>query len=429
MQPKLTAVGKSIPLTFRASPPAPETPFLGLAPYLRMNIAGVNLTPVSQETLAGARANPNDANLWMNLSTVMMCMGQRDTGLAIQGLTLKAQRVYRIAAATQPAKLRLLVIMAPGDISTNTPIDCLLEESDVDLIFYYVTPGSPLAVPVPEHDLAMVAVCECDEHTDLLKALDKALADWPKPVINAPRNIPSTGRNAASTLLQNVPGLRIPPTLRASRETLQSIAENEASLPATFESCEFPVILRPVGSHAGRDLEKISNGADIAAYLARVKGNEFYISRFIDYSGHDNLFRKYRIALIDGAAYACHMAVSSDWMVHYVNAGMYEDAGKRAEEAYFMAHFDDFARRHRVALDAISRRTGLDYVCIDCAETRDGELLIFEIDNCMVVHAMDPAHLFPFKQTTMRKAGVAFREFLSRLDSGAGRGAARKLAA
>lgn len=100
-------------------------------------------------------------------------------------------------------------------------------------------------------------------------------------------------------------------------------------LPELFEDCDFPVIVRPIGSQAGRDLDKIDTPEEITAYLAKVEGTEFFLSRFIDYSGKDGLFREFRVALIDGEAFACHMAVSSNWMVHYVNAGMYQDAQKR----------------------------------------------------------------------------------------------------
>lgn len=402
-----------------------ETPFLGLAPFLRLNIAGADFLPIGQEMLAEAERYPDDANLWMNLATLMLCFGQRDVGLAIQSQALAMQRVYYRLAYQQPAKLRLLMLMAPGDLAANTPLDCLLEDSDIDLIFYYVTPGAPLALPIPEHDALMVAISESDEDRDLLTLLGPALAHWPKPVINAPQNIPTVGRAAASTLLQNVPGLLIPPTLRASRPVLADIASGNARLTELFEGCDFPIILRPVGSHAGRGLEKIECAEDIAAYLGRVDGADFFLSRFIDYSGKDGLYRKFRIALIDGGAFACHMAVSSDWMIHYVNAGMYEDAQKRAEEASFMEHFEDFSQRHRLALDAIYRRTKLDYVCIDCAETPDGQLLVFEIDHAMVVHAMDPEEMFPYKRHHMLKVLNAFRDFVLRLTSG---GASRMLA-
>ncbi|MCX7176409.1 MAG: hypothetical protein NT159_21295 [Proteobacteria bacterium] len=354
----------------------------------------------------------------MNLSTAMLCLGQRDHGLAIQAQALEMQRIYRLAASRQPARLRLLMIMAPGDLAANTPLDCLLEDSDIDLDFYYVSPGSPFALPVPEHDALIVAISESEENLGLLATLEQALANWPKPIINSPRNIPATGRIAASSLLQNAPGLLVTPTLSASREQLQAFATGAARIPEFFAGCDFPVILRPVGSHAGRDLDKAGGPEDIAAYLSKVEGTEFFLSRFIDYSGKDGLFRKFRVALIDGKPFACHMAVSSHWMIHYVNAGMYEDARKRAEEALFMANFDDFVERHGPALDAIYTRTKLDYLCIDCAETADGQLFIFEIDHAMVVHAMDTEDLFPYKQQHMRKVQTAFENFLIRLTTG-----------
>jgi glutathione synthase/RimK-type ligase-like ATP-grasp enzyme len=248
-------------------------------------------------------------------------------------------------------------------------------------------------------------------------ALESALAAWPQPVVNRPQYIPRTGRAVASALLRDAPGVFIPATHDVSRAQLEAIASGDIRIPALFADCDFPVILRPLGSHAGRDLARIANPEEVAAYLAAVQGEAFFLSRFIDYSGSDGLFRKFRVALIDGAAYACHMAVSSHWMVHYVNAGMYEDAAKRAEELSFMEHFDDFARRHGPALEAIWRRTQLDYLFIDCAETADGQLFVFEIDHAMVVHAMDTEDMFPYKQVHMQKVKNALRDYLCRLSA------------
>ncbi|HCI14438.1 MAG: hypothetical protein A2063_07275 [Gallionellales bacterium GWA2_60_142] len=393
-----------------------ETLFRGLAPFLRISIAGADLRSVGQELLDLANNNADDAHLWMNLSIAMQCLGQRDIGLSIQQQALDMQRIYRIPASEQPAKFRLLMLMAAGDLSANTPLECLLENSDIDLILYYITPGDPLALPIPEHDALLVAISEVELNRDLLESLAQPLAQWPKPVINAPMHILSTERSVASALLQDAPGVLIPPTLHASREVLLDIAAGTASLPELSGGIDFPIILRPHDSQAGRDLDKISSLDEMAAYLARVTGDEeFFLSRFIDYSGADGLFRKFRITVIDGAAFACHMAVSSHWMVHYVNAGMYEDARKREEEAAFMTHFNDFAQRHRVALDAVHRRLGLDYFCIDCAESPDGRLQIFEADHVMVVHAMDPEDMFPYKQIHIRKVQRAFRDYLFRL--------------
>ena len=80
-----------------------------------------------------------------------------------------------------------------------------------------------------------------------------------------------------------------------------------------------------------------------------------------------------------------------------------------------MAHFDQqFALRHASALQAIHQRMGLQYVGIDCAETVAGDLLIFEVDNAMVVHAMDDEAMFPYKKPAMQKVFTAFRQMLAR---------------
>ena len=78
-----------------------------------------------------------------------------------------------------------------------------------------------------------------------------------------------------------------------------------------------------------------------------------------------------------------------------------------------MADFDsDFALRHAAAFAQINARMGLDYVGIDCAESADGRLLIFEVDSCMIVHAVDSIELYPYKQPQMQKIFSAFRQML-----------------
>jgi hypothetical protein len=49
---------------------------------------------------------------------------------------------------------------------------------------------------------------------------------------------------------------------------------------------------------------------------------------------------------------------------------------------------------------------------MDCGETREGELLIFEVGNAMIVHAMDPEDVFPYKAIQMKKLFGAFQAML-----------------
>jgi hypothetical protein len=94
---------------------------------------------------------------------------------------------------------------------------------------------------------------------------------------------------------------------------------------------------------------------------------------------------------------------------------MTEDAGKRAAEAAAMAEFDGgFARRHAAAFAALHERLPFDYYSIDCSETRDGRLLVFEADTAAIIHLMDPPDLFAYKQPQMRRVFDAFGAMLQR---------------
>jgi len=230
-----------------------------------------------------------------------------------------------------------------------------------------------------------------------------------------PVKIQALSRDRLWRLLEGVPGLLIPPTVRTSLNDLKGLVEGRRALEDLLPGGVFPVLLRPMDSHGGKGLARLSGSDELAKYLDQAQGEEYYLSRFIDYRGMGGLHRKLRIALIGGRAYACHMAVAEHWMLHYLNAGMDSDPSKREEEAHLFATFDtDFAIRHASALAALCARADLEYFAIDCAETRDGELLIFEADTAMVVHDMDPPTLYPYKGPQMQKVFRAFRDMLGR---------------
>jgi hypothetical protein len=102
-------------------------------------------------------------------------------------------------------------------------------------------------------------------------------------------------------------------------------------------------------------------------------------------------------------------------MVHYLNAGMTDSATKRADEARAMAEFDNgFAARHAAAFEALHERLGFELYSIDCGETRDGRLLVFEADTAAILHLMDPGDLFPYKPPQMARVFAAFDQLLRR---------------
>jgi hypothetical protein len=384
---------------------------IGLARLAKMAFDGMDFGPLCEQLSERALGVPADPAALMDLSTIAQLTGRPDDRVTLQMQALTLQRVYRQPAAAADG-LRLLAFMAPGDFLANTPVEFMLQGSGVTLDMLYVVPGWPLP-PVPDHDVALVAATELADNKPVLDQIAALARTWPRPILNGPKRIARLTRDGAWTLLRSVPGVAFPMNARISREGLAAIANDGATTADVLDGATFPIIARPVDSHAGNGLAKLAGAADIAPYLGDQPAPAFFIAPFVDYRGPDGLYRKYRIALIAGRPYACHMAISNHWMIHYLNAGMMESAGKRAEEARFMAEFDrDFALRHRAALAVIAERIGLDYVTLDCAEAPDGRLLVFEAGNGMIVHAMDPPGLFPYKEPQMRKVFGAFEAML-----------------
>jgi len=338
---------------------------------------------------------------------------RRAEGLNLQDAALVGSQIFRIGGAPEGA-LRLLALAGPGDLMTNTPLDFLTNYLNVRLDLLYVLPDQPLPAVIPDHDVAFFAFGEPDPAT--LVRLCGLYRAWPRPALNDPRLLPALERDVLSRSLAGVPGVCSPTAVAVSRTTLDDHLERGQPIE-TFDTPAgpYPCLIRPAGSHAGTGLSRITNAAEMEAYLRASFERHFFITAYEDYSGPDGLYRKSRVVFIDRQPFLCHMAISARWMVHYLNAGMTESAEKRAEEASAMAAFDDgFCRRHAAAFEALHERLGFDYYSIDCAETRDGRLLVFEADAAAIVHLMDPPDMFPYKQPQMRKVFAAFEAMLRR---------------
>ena len=312
--------------------------------------------------------------------------GERLRAIEHQRIALQHQQLFSEISPTP--KRRVLALMAPGDWQANVPVDFLFNRADTTLHKLYVLNAEQLAaVELPAYDVIFNAIAESDESARTLELCAQFIAAQGKPFINNPAAILNTNRVRLAELLRSAHA-RVPATVRLSRNDVA-----DGNIPIAF-----PLIIRPIGSHAGHDLEKAENPKDLASYLRRVAAGEFYVMKFVDYRNADGYYRKFRIIMIDGTPFAFHMAISKNWMVHYYNAPMAEFAWMRAEEERFLAHFESvFDLKAQHALREIARLLELDYFGIDCAIGADGNVLVFEADPGVIVHMSDPAELFPYK--------------------------------
>ncbi|MGZ5871535.1 MAG: ATP-grasp domain-containing protein [Bradyrhizobium sp.] len=380
-----------------------------------MAFEGVDLRPLRDGLISKLAAGTAGAGEGLDLSLITQLLGDKQTGISIQAEVLAFHQLYRSPCSLERPKLRVLALAAAIDMGGNTPIEFLLENSGIELQTLYVVDGVELPTPLPEHDVAIVIASDSAECLEALRKIDLVASRWPRPLLNPPRLVRNLDRDKLHGLLRGIEGLDIPATACVTRAQLSGMARAKAGFADVAADLKFPMIVRPRGSHAGVGLAKVTDGATVERYLADRPEQDFFAARFVDYSNEDGLFRKYRIVFVDGRPYACHMAVADRWDIWYLNAGMAFSAEKRLEEESFMRDFDsDFALRHRSALAALVDRVGLDYFTIDCAENKNGELLIFEADNTAVVHNMDSPEVFPYKPPQMSKIFDAFAAMMHR---------------
>ena len=388
---------------------------MGVAQLARMSASGTDLHPLWQvliDKLIGGTIEPGEG---LDLSLVAQLLGDKQAGLAIQQEMLASHQLFRSPCASKIPRLRVLALAAATDMGGNTPIEFLLEGSGVELTTLYIVPDAELPAPLPDHDVAVVIASDSEDCREALGKIAAAAVRWPRPLLNPPHLVCNLDRDRLHRRLNGIDGLEIPATVAVSRAQLADICGSMPAACNVATDFAFPIIVRPRGSHAGAGLARLGDRAALERYLAERLELDFFISRFVDYASDDGLFRKCRIVFVDGRPYACHMAIAERWDIWYLNAGMPHSASKRLEEETFMRTFDvGFARRHAAALLGIAERIGLDYFIVDCAETRNGSLLVFEADNTAIVHDMDPPDVFPYKLPQMRRIFDAFAGMLDR---------------
>ncbi len=347
----------------------------------------------------------NDRNVASHLALyeLLQMTGDPVMALAHQRLALEEQRLFSRRAPNEARSV--LFLLAPGDWQANIPVDFLVDPQTTTVHKLYLLDDRYIQRDrLPAYDVMWNAIAEWPDGHGYLDFAERVMETQTMPVLNDPRAVLATSR------------LRLPDTVRETGVHVPHVVEvRDADLANGKVPLEFPVIARPAGSHAGRGLARLTQPSEGAAYVNEHRAHTYYVSPFVDYTSADGYYRKYRIVFVDGVPYPVHLAISQNWMVHYYNAGMSEDAWKRDEEAAFLADLTSaFTETNFQLLLSVANAVGLEYFGIDAAIDRDGRLLIFEADPAMLVHTTDPIELFPYKHRYIPRIYRAIEIMLDR---------------
>ena len=353
--------------------------------------------------------NPQDADSINWIGALRQTTGDNAAAQAAYAEAARIEPLIRRPAAKQPAEFRVLALYAP--FGGNTPTEYLFQDAffDTDTLSLFTGRDYDTATLGANIQLVVNLVSDADQTGELLP-LAADLADrLGLPIVNHPRKVQQTTRDAVAQLLQGIQGCRVPQALRLKAGADHSEATLKANLP--FASA---CLARPVGTHGGDDFEKIEDLAALSAFLSQRKDHDHYLIEYIDYLSADDYFRKYRFIFIDDQILPYHLCIGRDWKLHHINTDMAHHAWMQQEEEAFLNDAAAvFSPAQMRALHAIRARTGLDYCGIDCGLDRDGNVVVFEVNASMLVHARNEGFLY--KTPAVERIKRAYDAMLRRL--------------
>lgn len=310
-----------------------------------------------------------------------------------------------------PIPVLLLIAAEGGNIPTRTLLD--------DRVFggWAVAPEfCDLSEPLPPHRLVFNAIGDADRSRGALEAATALVAKTHAPMINAPTAVLATGRSEISRRLSGLPDAVVPKVAEFPRDAL---AAPDAGQRVAAHGLTFPLLLRSLGFHTGRHFVRVERADELPRAAAALPGRRIAAIEFLDARGADGNVRKYRAMIIDGTVFPLHLAISTDWKVHYFTADMAERADHRAEEASFLADIDKAIGTRAVgALHGIHERLGLDYMGVDFGLNAKGDLLVFEANATMVINPPEADERWAYRRAPIGRALEAARAMLKRRAGG-----------
>jgi glutathione synthase/RimK-type ligase-like ATP-grasp enzyme len=257
---------------------------------------------------------------------------------------------------------------------------------------------------LPPHALIVNTISDADLCDLALTRAEEILARSTAPVINRPASVRRTGRIEIARRLAEIDGV-IAPTTRALA----------ASAALRADDLRFPLLLRRPGFHNGQHFLYVENQASLAPAVAYLKSEELLVIQFLDARGADGMARKYRVMFVDGVAYPVHLAISSDWKVHYATSGMAQNATYRSEERRFLENMPAvLGARAMAALSQICATLELEYGGIDFALAPNGSVLLFEANATMIVFPPGPDPMWDYRRRAISEVLAAATQMLQR---------------
>ncbi|WP_233235333.1 hypothetical protein [Bordetella sp. LUAb4] len=325
-------------------------------------------------------------------------------------------RVYRRQPAFAAAKAtrRRTVLVLCSSQRANLPFRHLVRPALSRMVRWVMDEGVKgiahgRSRALPRYDIIFNAIADADNAHSCHEEQARFMATDHGPLLNPPASIERTYREQTGALLSGIDDILVPTTQRWDRQSNPAFVVHSALAAAGIG---YPAIVRRVGEHGGEGLIVLNSLGD----RTELPGlNEMYLTQYHEYRSSDGHYRKYRVIFIDRVPYPYHLAIGSQWLLHYFSADMLSAQWKLDEERRFLDDPEQaLGKKAWAALHAIAKRMDLDYCGIDFSLLPDGRVLVFETNAAMLVHPESEQDGLRFKNRYLDHIFDAFEALLTR---------------
>jgi hypothetical protein len=260
---------------------------------------------------------PDDPATLHIIANFQQSLGLNAEADATYRLAVKLKPLITVPAVVAPPDFRVLFVFGPT--AGNTPIEYLIEQASFESNIVTLLQDMDYDVDRLRAYANVVVnlISDVDRGHAFLAPAQALVERLGGTVVNHPKTIAGTSRDAVARLLAGLPGCRVPQTrLYQSAELRDLLHANSPDLPT------YPLLVRPAGTHGGDDFEKIENPAQLRAFLSGHEPGNYYLIPFIDYRSDDGYFRKYRFFCVGDEILPYHLAIDDKWKVHHVTTSM-----------------------------------------------------------------------------------------------------------
>lgn len=218
-------------------------------------------------------------------------------------------------------------------------------------------------------------IADAETHRGSLQRCAELCESVSSPVINQPKRILHTTRELVSGLLQEIPGVVMPKTMRFQPLSPRAVFEYAKTV-----DIDLPFMVRVADDLTGKSRVLVRNPDDRALLNALpFDGRDFLLTEFVDFKDNEGLYHRIRLLVVDGEAVLRDALFNSDWKIpgsshaFMLSRETWEGHAERCRR-FETEVLPALASR----VSEIKRRLDLEYFGIDCHINADGEMLVFE---------------------------------------------------